>query len=83
MMNRMAFVKVDTVRTFFTIFLTDNSKLSSQDTHACLVDFKKVLDSTPRDLLWKKSLKLAISNNIHMIISALYTNISSVTYKYH
>ena len=42
------------------------------------MDFKKAFGSVSRDLLWEKSVKLGISNNIHMIINALYTNTGSV-----
>ena len=58
-------------------FLIENRKLANLDTYACFVDFKKAFDSVPRELLWRKLIKIGIRGELLKSLKALYTNLYS------
>ena len=58
-------------------FLIENRKLADLDTYACFVDFKKAFDSVPRELLWRKLIKIGIRGELLKSLKALYTNLYS------
>ena len=59
------------------IFLIENRKLANLDTYACFVDFKKAFDSVPREILWRKRIKIGIREELLKSLKALYTNLYS------
>jgi hypothetical protein len=52
--------------------LTEQAKFQKKQLHTCFVDFKKVFDTVPRDLLWQVLEGLGISGRILECLHSMY-----------